>query len=149
MCSPPRLTSSLKPEAYSSAGSSFSQSFSLSIHSRTYAGQFSNFMPSASQSLKNLTASRSASLRSRKSRMMFRWSSSKSSFSSGTCVVSRRPLSVNTVNLCRVDLSILKVIGCRRDALHCHHPRPVTQVEMQYRGHIKHIENRGLEATVG
>jgi hypothetical protein len=54
---------------------------------------------------------------------------------------------VNTVNLCRVDRSILKVIGCRRDALHCHHPGPVTQVEMQYRGHMKHIENRRLEAT--
>src|ERR1700730_3815977 len=35
----------------SSAGSSFPQSFSLSIHSRTYAGQFSSFIPSASQPL--------------------------------------------------------------------------------------------------
>jgi hypothetical protein len=31
-------------EAHSSAGSLFSQSLSLSIHSRTYAGQFSSFM---------------------------------------------------------------------------------------------------------
>jgi hypothetical protein len=29
---------------------------------------------------------------------------------------------VNTVNLCRVDLSILKVIGYRRDDLHYRHP---------------------------
>src|SRR5258708_23568816 len=148
MYSPPRLTSSLKPEPYSSAGLSFSQSFSLSIHSRTYAGQFSSFMPSASQLLRNLTASRSASLTSRKSRMMFR-SRSKSSFSSGTCAASIRPLRVNTVNLCRVDLSILKVIGYRRDAVHCRHSRPATQVEMQYGGHMQHIENRRLEVTVG
>src|SRR5258708_1928327 len=34
--------------------------FSLSIHSRMYSGQFSSFMPSASQSLRNLTAWRCA-----------------------------------------------------------------------------------------
>src|SRR6266851_9765048 len=62
----------------SSAGSSFSQSFSLSIHSRTYAGQFSSFMPSASQPL-------DTSLR-------------QGSFSSGTCAASIRPLKANTVN---------------------------------------------------
>src|SRR5712691_7972770 len=41
-------------------------------HSRTYAGQFSSFIPSASQSLRNFTASRSASLTSRKSKTMLR-----------------------------------------------------------------------------
>ncbi len=56
MYSPPRLTSSLKPESYSIAGSSFSQSCSLSIHSRTYAGQFSSLTPSASQPRRNLSA---------------------------------------------------------------------------------------------
>src|SRR5260370_20320176 len=40
--------------------------FFLSIHSRTYAGQFSSFIPSASQSLRNFTASRSANLTSRR-----------------------------------------------------------------------------------
>ena len=75
---------------------------------------------------RNLTASRSASLTSPKSRMMFRYSRSKSSFSSGICAASIPPFRVNTVNLSRVDLSILKVICCRRDALHCHHPGPVT-----------------------
>src|SRR5258708_38171295 len=42
------------------------QPFSLSIHSRTYSGQFSSFIPRASQSLKNFTASRSANLTSRR-----------------------------------------------------------------------------------
>src|SRR6266481_2210306 len=42
------------------------QPFSLSIHSRTYSGQFSSFIPRASQSLKNFTASRSANLASRR-----------------------------------------------------------------------------------
>src|SRR3979490_339249 len=37
--------------------------YSLSIHSRIYAGQFSNFKPSASQPFRNLTALRSASFR--------------------------------------------------------------------------------------
>jgi hypothetical protein len=53
---------------------------------------------------------------------------------------------VNTVNLCRVDLSILKVIGCRPMLAAI---RPVTQVEMQCGGHKQHIENRRLEGTVG
>ena len=44
--------------------------FSLSIHSRTYAGQFSSFIPSPSQSLRNFTASRSANLSSCKSKTM-------------------------------------------------------------------------------
>jgi hypothetical protein len=57
-----------------------------------------------------------------------------------------RPLKVNTVNLCRVDLSILKVIGCRPMLAAI---RPVTQVEMQSGGHMQDIENRWLEGTVG
>src|SRR6202007_1816286 len=43
-----------------------SQLFSLSIHSRTYSGQFSSFIPRASQSFRNFTASRSANLTSRR-----------------------------------------------------------------------------------
>jgi hypothetical protein len=121
------------------------QSLSLSTHSRMYAGQFSSFMPSASQLLRNLTASRSASLRSPKSRMVIRWSRSKSFFSSSTCSASMRPLKANTVNPCRADLSILNVIGCRRDALHCR-LRPLTQVEVQSRGHLQAIENKRLAA---
>jgi hypothetical protein len=42
------------------------QLFPLSIHSRTYSGQFSSFIPSALQSLRNFTASRSANLTSRR-----------------------------------------------------------------------------------
>jgi hypothetical protein len=48
------------------ASSWLPQFFSLSIHSRTYAGQFSSFIPSASQSLRNFNASRSANLTSRR-----------------------------------------------------------------------------------
>jgi alkylhydroperoxidase/carboxymuconolactone decarboxylase family protein YurZ len=43
----------------------FAQSFALSIHSRTLAGQLSSFVPSASQLLRNFTTSRSSSLTSR------------------------------------------------------------------------------------
>jgi hypothetical protein len=101
-------------------------------------------MPATSHPFRNLTASRSASLRSRKSRMMLRQSRSKSCFSSATCSASIRPLRANTVNLCRADLSILKVIGCRRDALPCGHP--ATDVRwVQSRGHMQPIENRRLE----
>src|ERR1700739_2164732 len=45
----------------------FPQFFPLSIHSRTYSGQFSSFIPRTSHSLRNFTASRSASLTSCKS----------------------------------------------------------------------------------
>jgi hypothetical protein len=48
------------------ASSWLPQSFSLSIHSRTFAGQFSSFIPSASQSLRDFNASRSANLTSRR-----------------------------------------------------------------------------------
>jgi hypothetical protein len=93
--------------------------FSLSIQSRTYAGQFSSFVPSDSQRFRYLTASRSAHLRSRKSRMMFRYLESRSLFSSGTCSDSMCPLRTNTVKFSRTDLSISQGHRCHCDALHC------------------------------
>jgi len=49
------------------------------------------------------------------------------------------------MNLCRADLSILNVIGNRRDALPCRPSRLLPQVEMQSRGHLQAIENMRLE----
>jgi hypothetical protein len=46
------------------------------------------------------------------------------------------------VNLCRADLSILKVIGCRRDGLHCRHPGQ-RRKEVQSKGHLQPIETGG------
>jgi hypothetical protein len=51
------------------------------------------------------------------------------------------------VNLCRADLSILKVIGLlsRCSALQS---RALLEVEMQSRGQIQIIENKRREATM-
>ncbi len=89
------------------------QAFSFPIHSRIYAGQFSNRTPPASQRARNLTAPRSASRISRRSRTTageFFWSS-KSPSSSSICAASNRPLRKKTVNPCLADLSIFKVMG--------------------------------------
>jgi hypothetical protein len=65
-------------------------------------------MPSCSQAVRNLTGLRSASLTSRNPGWYCNGRELRDLFRS------IRPLRVNTVNLCRTDLSILKVIGCRR-----------------------------------
>src|ERR1700687_1560638 len=89
-----------------------SQSFSLSIHSRRYGVQFSSFTPSASQRARKPITSRLTRLTSFRSRTMSRESvwSLKSLLSSTIAWVSIRPLRMNTVNLPRVAVSILKVI---------------------------------------
>jgi len=89
------------------------QPFSLSIHSRIYEGQFSNFTPSAWQCSKKQITSRSTTPTFFRFKTILRESgwSSKSLFSSAIACVSSRPLKMNTVNLPRATVSILKVIG--------------------------------------
>ena len=89
------------------------QSFSLSIHSRTYEAQCSSFTPCASQLMKKRTMSRSITPASFRSRTMSRQSlwPSKSLFYSAIACVSIRPLRMKTVNLPRAAVSILKVMN--------------------------------------
>src|SRR5690348_4494585 len=88
------------------------QSFSRSIHSQIYEGQFSNFTPFASQCTKKRIRSRLITPTSFRSKTMPPRSlgSSKSLLNSAIAGVSIRPLRMNTVNLPRSVVSILKVI---------------------------------------
>jgi len=88
------------------------QSFSLSIHSRMYAGQFFSFMPFASQFAKNFTEARSARRICCKSRTMFRgfFCSSTICANSPRCPTSIRPLKLKTMRSSSSDVSIFKVI---------------------------------------
>ncbi len=83
-------------------------SLSLAIHSRMYAGQFWSLMPSVSQPARNLTASRSTSLRSFKFRTRL-WlfdSSRKTLCSSAKASGSIRPINLRTTSSPSADLSI-------------------------------------------
>src|SRR5437899_2502353 len=111
------------------AASMSPQSFSLSIHSRIYEGQFSSFTPSVSQRARKPITSRSTTPTSFKSKTMSQKSdwSSKSLLNSAIACVSIRPLRRNTVNPPRTALSILKVIDQPHRsrgsaALHSFHP---------------------------
>src|SRR5258708_29637511 len=87
-------------------------SFSLSIHSRIYEGQFSSFTPSASQRAKKCITSRSITLTAFRSKTMSAssgWDSNRL-VNSAIAGVSIRPLRLNTVHPLRAAVSILKVI---------------------------------------
>src|SRR5216684_3004592 len=94
------------------AGHCRSQSFSLVIHSRIYGVQLSSFTPSASQRTKKCITSRSITPTSFRSKTMSRRSvwHSKSLFNSAMACLSIRPLRMNTVDLPRAAVSILKAI---------------------------------------